>query len=572
MSSFINFPESAQSFWNDHTSMKKNPSEELRINEVFLSFRGKDTRASFTSHLHASLQNAGIKVYIDDRALPKGDYIPESLKKTIKESRISVIVFSKNYAESSWCMDELLQIMECHKTIGQVVLPVFYNVDPSEIRHQTGEFGKVFQNHLTKISEREHKRLLVEKSYKLWFRQHLEGMWRPALRTVASHAGFVVLNSKNENEAIKDIVENIIRLLDKTDLFIANNPVGVESRVRDMIQFLDMQQSNDVVLLGMWGMGGIGKTTLAKAIYNKIGRNFEGRSFLANIREVWQQNTGQVNLQEQIIFDICKETMTKIQSTESGNIILRDRLCHKRVLLVLDDVNTLDQLKALCGSRKWFGSRSRIIITTRDMHILRGNRVDHVYKMKKMDENESIELFSWHAFKHSSPREDFAGISRNVVEYSGGLPLALEVLGSYLFDREITEWKCVLEKLKRIPNDQVHKKLKISYDGLNDDTEKEIFLDIACFFIGMNRYDVIHILNGCEFYPEIGISVLVERSLVTVDECNRLRMHDLLRDMGREIIREKSPKDPEERSRLWFNKDVLGVLSEQTVSTLYTFR
>jgi deoxyribodipyrimidine photolyase len=169
MPSFINFPQSAQSFWNDHTSMKKNPSEELRINEVFISFRGKDTRASFTSHLHASLRNAGIKVYIDDRALPKGDYIPESLKKTIKESRISVIVFSKNYAESSWCMDKLLQIMECHKTIGQMVLPVFYNVDPSEIRHQAGEFGKVFQNHLAKISEREHKRLLVEKSYKLRF-------------------------------------------------------------------------------------------------------------------------------------------------------------------------------------------------------------------------------------------------------------------------------------------------------------------------------------------------------------------------------------------------------------------
>ena len=160
--------------------------------------------------------------------------------------------------------------------------------------------------------------------------------------------------------------------------------------------------------------------------------------------------------------------------------------------------------------------------------------------------------------------------SKNVVEYSGGLPLALEVLGSHLFDREIAEWKCVLEKLKKIPNDQVQKKLKISYDGLNDDTEKEIFLDIACFFIGMDRNNVIHILNDCELYPESGMSVLVERGLVTVDEKNRLRMHDLLRDMGREIIRETSPKDPEERSRLWFNKDVLEVLSEQTVRNLYT--
>ena len=348
--------------------------------------------------------------------------------------------------------------------------------------------------------------------------------------------------------------------------------MGVESRVQDMIQLLDqdIQQSNDVLLLGMWGMGGVGKTTIAKAIYNKIGRNFEGRSFLANIREVWKENAGKVNLQEQLLFDICKDMPTKIQSIECGKIILKDRLCHKRVLIVLDDVNALDQLNALCGSCKWFGLGSKIIITTRDRHILRGNRVNQIYVMKHMDENESIELFSWHAFKQASPEKDFAAISRNVVEYSGGLPLALEVLGSYLFDRGVTEWHCVLEKLKRIPNDQVQKKLKISYDALSDDTEKEIFLDIACFFIGMDRNDVILILNGCGLFAEIGINILVERSLVTIDHKNRLVMHDLLRDMGREIIREKSPEEPEARCRLWFHEDVLDVLSDQSVRTSYT--
>jgi len=124
----------------------------------------------------------------------------------------------------------------------------------------------------------------------------------------------------------------------------------------------------------------------------------------------------------------------------------------------------------------------------------------------------------------------------------GGLLLALEVLGSYLFDRQVTEWECVLEKLKRIPNDQVQKRLKISYDGLNDDTERDMFLDIAFFFIGMDRNDVMDILNGCGLFAEIGISVLVERSLVTIDDKNKLGMHDLLRDMGREITRHKSPK------------------------------
>jgi hypothetical protein len=277
-----------------------------------------------------------------------------------------------------------------------------------------------------------------------------------------------------------------------------------------------------------------------------------------------------MNLQERILYDICKETTTKIQNIESGKSALMERLCHKRVLLVLDDVNKLDQLNALCGSRKWFGYGSRIIVTTRDKQIIKGNRVNKDYIMKEMNASESVELFSWHAFKEATPREDFVEISKNVVEYCRGLLLALEVLGSYLFDRPVSEWECVLEKLKRIPNDQVQRKLKISYDGLNDDTERDIFLDIAIFFIGMDRSDVVNILNGCGLFAEIGISVLVERSLVTVNNKNKLEMHDLLRDMGREIVRETAPKELEKRSRLWFHEDVLDVLSDQTVRTSYT--
>ncbi|PNY11224.1 disease resistance protein (TIR-NBS-LRR class) [Trifolium pratense] len=386
---------------------------------------------------------------------------------TSQVSNVKTSALIQCYSQVSNVKSLFIQIgMNCQVTkilkdiILQVVLPVFYDVDPSEVRHQTGgEFGKAFQSLLHRISKEEE-----DKSLK----------WRDALHEAASLARIVVLNSR---EAINHIVEKVSLLLNKTNLFVADNPVGVESRVQDAIdQFQNVQQSNDVLILGIWGMGGTGKTTIAKAIDNKICRTFEGRSFLANIRETWEQPAGKVTLKEQILFDIFKKTITKIPNIESGKITLKDRLCHKRVLLVLDDVNSLDQLHALCGSREWFGSRSRIIITTRDKHIPRGNRVDKVYTMKEMFESESIELFSWNAFKQASPRNDFVGISRKIVEYSGGLPLALEVL-------------------------------------------------------------------------EIGINVLVERSLVTVDDKNKLGMHDLLRDMGREIIREKSPKEPEERSR-----------------------
>ncbi|PNY14743.1 disease resistance protein (TIR-NBS-LRR class) [Trifolium pratense] len=435
--------------------------------------------------------------------------------------------------------------MECHRTVGQVVVPVFYHVDPSEVRHQKGEFGLAFQRLLNKISNE------VE----------LVRSWRKTLCQAANIAGFVILKTRNECEYIKDIVDKVSRLLNKTDLFIANNPVGIESRVQDMIQLLN-PQSNRVLLLGMWGMGGIGKTTIAKAIYNKIGRNFESRSFLEDIREVGETLAGQVSLQKQLLCDVYKERTIKIANIDSGKILLKDILSCREVFIVLDDVSTLDQLNILCGSREWFGSGSIIIITTRDLHLLRG-RVDKIYEMTIMNEHESLELFSWNAFKQASPKGDFVRISKDVVEYSKGLPLALEVLGSYLFNRTESQWELVLEKLRRIPNVKVQNKLRISYDGLDDDDQQEIFLDIACFLIGMDRDDVILILNDCGLSAEIGISVLVERSLVTIDYRNRLGMHDLLRDMGREIIREESPRRPEERSRLWFHEDVIDVLSKQ---------
>ncbi|CAK8533399.1 unnamed protein product [Lathyrus sativus] len=552
-SSKLGFPSKKQVLYGT-MEPKPDPGRVLKIHDVFLSFRGEDTRASFTSHLCTALLNAGITVFIDDNDLQRGDHISLSLHLAIEQSRIAIIVFSTNYADSRWCLDELENIMACSRDKRQVVVPLFYHIDPSEVRHQRGEFGIAFQRLLYKITNE----LEINQAQKLVV------SWRDTLREAASIAGFVILNSRNESEDIKRIVDKVSHLLNKSDLFIAHNPVGIESRVQDVIQLLQpILLSKKVRLLGIWGMGGIGKTTIAKAIYNKIGRNFEGRSFIANIREHGEKIDGLVGLQEQLLFDIFKETTVKIPHVESGMNTLQRKLSKKKVLILLDDVNTLEQLNTFCGSPQWFGPESLIIITTRDMNLLRG-RVDQIYKMTIMNESESIELFSWNAFKQVTPTDEFLNISKNVVEYSGGLPLALEVLGSNLFNKKKSDWELVLEKLKRIPNSQVQKKLRISYDGLNDDDEKEMFLDIACFFIGMDRYDVIHILNDCGLSAEIGISVLVERSLVTVDDKNMIRMHDLLRGMGREIIREESPRIPENRSRLWFQEHVIEILSRQT--------
>jgi len=162
----------------------RNESEDVKgIVDNISHLRGKDTRASFTSHLYASLQNAGFRVFKDDHSLQRGDHISTSLLRAIEQTRISIIVFSTNYAQSRWCLYELFRIMECQKTIGQIVLPVFFDVDPSEVRHQTSEFGEAFQILLNRIDKEENES------------EYLKIKWRVALCQAAGLAGFVVPNS-----------------------------------------------------------------------------------------------------------------------------------------------------------------------------------------------------------------------------------------------------------------------------------------------------------------------------------------------------------------------------------------
>ncbi|XP_052113382.1 disease resistance protein RPV1 isoform X4 [Arachis duranensis] len=501
------------------------------------------------------LQDIGREMYMkessiepqDENRLARGENLSISLLKAIGESKTSIIILSPNYAFSRWCLQELEDIMICCRNKTQKVLPVFYHIDPSEVRNQTGKFGQAFDNLMKRYPDKIKGK---------------EQSWRKALREVGCIAGFVIRKSRNESEDIKNIVEHITHMLDMKELFVANHPVGVESRVEEVIELLKDQQQENPLLLGIWGMGGSGKTTISKAIYNKLFREFEGRCFLLNIREVWDQDNGILYLQQQLLSSIFKTTKIKVENIESGKSILEKRLGQKKILLVLDDVDKLEQLNSLAASRKWFCPGSIIIITTRDEHLLRCLRIDKLYSMKELNDKESIELFSWHAFKEPYPKEEFDSLANEVISYCERLPLALEVIGSHLFNREVYEWRSVLNKLKTIPNNDVQKKLKISFDGLSDDRDREIFLDVAFFFIGMDKNDVIDILNGCGHSAEIGMNVLMERCLITVDTKGKLGMHGLLRDMGREIIRESLPMKPEERSRLWNPDEVLNVLSK----------
>ncbi|KAG6675688.1 hypothetical protein I3842_15G115900 [Carya illinoinensis] len=457
---------------------------------------------------------------------------------------ISIIVFSKNYAESRWCLNELLKILDCKEKMKQFVLPIFYNVHPSEVRHQKEDFGKAF----TKLSER------IKDNVKV-----LE--WKAALKKVADLSGFPLID-RNESELIRTIIQWVdLRMVNHTSLHVAKYPVGIESRVQDVYQHLSIGRNDITCIVGIVGAGGIGKTTISKKIYNMISSQFEGSCFLKDVRETSKQRSGLIQLQNRLLYEILRESLD-VRDVDIGVNVIRHRLCSKRVLLILDDVDEFVQLENLASDHNWFGLGSRIIITTRDRHLLHNPKADSVYEVKKLDYNEALRLFSWHAFEKEEPIENYVKLSKQVLQYAQGLPLVLTILGSDLKGRSLHQWKSALGKYRKTPNGNIQKVLQISYNGL-DDNEKDMFLDIAFFFKGELLANVIKIFDNCGFSPDDGINRLLEKCLITVDN-DKLRMHDVLQDMGREIVRLQSPKELGKRSRLWFHEEVRHVLEEST--------
>ncbi|KAL2334424.1 hypothetical protein Fmac_015637 [Flemingia macrophylla] len=526
--------------------------------DVFLSFRGEDTRFGFTGNLYSALSQRGIFTFIDDNDLRKGKEITPSLRKAIQESRNSIVIFSKNYAASTFCLNELVEILECHANHNMWILPVFYDIDPSHVRHQKGSYGEAFAMH-----ERGRFKHDFEKLQK----------WKMALRRAADLSGLHFKNrGEYEFEFIKRITEEVSSKLHPHLLHIADYPVGLQARMQQIQQLMDASFDNKVTMLGIHGMGGIGKSTLARAIYNLKAHQFEAASFIANVRENSTKH-GLVHIQETILSELVCERNIKLGDVYRGIPILQQRLCRKRVLLVLDDIDKKEQLQATSGGLDWFGRGSIIIVTTREKHLLKCHGVENLYEVNELNDIQSLELFRWNAFKNKKVDPNYMELIKRALYYANGLPLALEIIGSNMFDKTLDEWDSAIEAYERFPNRDVQKILRVSYDSL-DTNEREIFLDIACFFSGRNLRYVREMLMARGFHPKIGIRVLKDKSLIKiVKRSDRLLdtiydqiviMHDVIRSMGKQIVYEQS-KWPHKRNRLWFYDDIVSVLKMNTV-------
>ncbi|CAN1270358.1 Disease resistance protein L6 [Linum perenne] len=519
--------------------------------EVFLSFRGPDVRKSFADFLYSYLVRSKIRTFRDEEELRKGETIAPSLIQAITESKIYIPILSKSYASSKWCLQELAKMVECcREGNGHIILPVFYFMDPRDVRHQAGPYEEAFEQHSKK-----HDPIIVQK-------------WRTALQEVGQMKGWHVTEIDGQGAVIDQIFSKVQLHLRSDYTLVTEELIGIDCHVQEVTRLLNLD-SGDGKVVGIHGIGGMGKTTIAKAVYDNICTSFNRCCFLENIRELLLKNDGVMALQNKIISRILRDDIQVKDASEGVNII-RERVCKYKVLIVLDDVDDKFEFVQILGKLGNFSSESRFIITTRDKRVLELIQEYKLYEPKEMSSDHSLQLFSMHAFAVHCPPEGYATLCEEFVKVAARLPLALKVIGSLLFCRDKQFWEEKLIELKevRATSNMVQQRLKISYNELTR-TEKIIFLDIACFFIGEDKELPFIMWSDCNLYPESGIRTLVLRSLIKVDERNQFWMHDHLRDLGRGIVIEEDVKHPFKRSRIWSNEDAMNMLENVEVCTYF---
>jgi len=544
--------------------------------DVFINHRGPDVKKTFASHLYHRLSAHGLRVFLDQEVLQKGDNLTPQIKGAIRTASVQIAIFSTNYCQSRWCLDELLLMLES----GSTVIPIFYNVKPSELRWTEGDNG-VYTRVLRKFNRCSRTRgeigvyaralLNLEKKKTFDFRTRQQKprydsgtirKWRKALYDVADIIGFELeaYNGRDEGQLLVDVVERVLEKIPKTPLDVSKYPTGLDDKVTDFEDFegvlLQEHENGKARVVGIVGCGGIGKTTLSKHFFNRKRSYYPRSCFLFDVRE-----SSLKSLQSTLLDDLTPLS-EQINSTAEGIEKIRKHISSSPALIILDDVDNINQLDALLlPARDVLDSNSLILVTSRDKNVLTswGIGESSIFKLQGLNRQHSTELFCWHAFHQPRPVERFGEVVNKFVNGCDGLPLSLTVIGALLYgEKDLENWEAQWLRFSNIPPRDIRDRLKISYDSLEED-ERQIFLDVACFFIGEDKDTAIRIWNGCGWEGRLCLQKLNNKCLVEfhrkkcsildpvleVDGKDCIKMHDNLRDLGRYLAERETSR------RLW---------------------
>ncbi|CAN1246358.1 Disease resistance protein RUN1 [Linum grandiflorum] len=498
--------------------------------DVFVCFRGEDTRDNITSQLAGRLREHGLRVFTDDRFERT-----EPIDNLFSIIAMSVVIFSKDFAESSYCLDEVATIAGIMRNLGHRVLPVFYKVKPENVSDDSGTYVSIIGTILKPNLEKKKR-------------------WIEALEAVAGCAGRTTDEVNDDYELCKTIVDDVLEKL--TGLSSSgkfNDLVGMETRIIKVRELLARNDgtSNDTHVIGFWGMGGVGKTTLATTVYQMLTSptNRIKHHFFASVKA--SEVEGQVR---ELYSTLLSEN--NLSLVDLNVDLRRERLSRLKVVVVLDNVETLQQLeKLLLGGIpdpiKLFGPGSVIIITSRDRGLLNHANA-RIFNVEGFDSSESLELFSLHAFRQHCPSDDLIDLSRRAILYCKGNPLAIKVLGGALFGKDKEYWKSFFCGLEKISKPEIHDVLSTSYCALKVE-EQRLFMDVAFLSLTIAKTSLMS-------YLATRVEDLINKSLlVTVlskDEGYELLVvHDLLKEMALNIVKEEpNPRrltDPDDICKLF---------------------
>ncbi|XP_050367979.1 probable disease resistance protein At4g27220 isoform X2 [Argentina anserina] len=504
--------------------------------DVFLSFRGVDTRKGITFELYDRLHNRrGIKTFMDNQDLEVGALISPRLLQAIEESRVAIVVLSPNYASSNWCLEELTKISQCMQDDDRI-LPVFYHVEPSDVRYQKKSFEVAFDNH--ENSGRQETKLQ---------------QWRDALSRVANICGWHTQNYETERDLVRAIVEFVCSKVQSMKINFTTSTgdfKAFEATKQAMNKVRNALNDDEVTMIGVYGMGGVGKTTMVKHVCAQMKKS---RLFNQVIMAVVSQNPDLRKIQGTLA------DLLNLKLEDETEIGRANRLEEKikrgtRILIILDDIWNRIELSSIGipSHHKLQICNSKVLLTTRRLSVCHFMDSHANIPLNILSEEDSWNLFVKEARQSFDKSTNFYDVAREVARECAGLPVALIAVARALRYASFNEWKDSAQRLKAsqpaIPEDEgdVYKCIKLSYDYLKTDDSKSCFL-LCCLFPDDYDIPVEQLLKygiGKGMFQDFSmqearaamhllLKAMKASSLLLDSKKNEcVRMHDVIRDVA----------------------------------------